>query len=125
MPSKTKGEEFVVLNTVESRESFARIASGEQKVVFEYFDRKRAIEKWYGKWTDTNKTPVIKVWCEEMKKGNPSLSFECICIWDSDNWSWFGWLPEERTYEEFDEPVEDYFILFLGRKIIPSTRKAA
>ena len=114
MLSKAKGRKFVVLNTVVDKETFSRIASGKQKVVFEYFDRKRAIEEWYNKWSDSDKKLVVKVWCGERRKGNKNLSFECICIWDSDNWSWFGWLPDDKRYDEFDESGEDYFILYLG-----------
>ena len=120
MPSKAIGKETVVLNVVVDRETYSRISNGTQKVVFEYFDRKRAIEEWYGKWSGTDKTLVVKVWCNQRKKGSPSISFECICIWDSDNWSWFGWLPDDKRYDEFDEPGEDYFVLYLGDEISPS-----
>lgn len=114
MLSKAKGREFAVLNKVEDKETFSRIASGKQKVVFEYFDRKRAIIEWYNKWCDSDKKLVVKVWCDDLKKGNESRSFECIGIWDSTTWNWFGWLPEDKIYEEFDEPAGDHFVLYLG-----------
>ena len=102
-----------VLNVVVDEESFRRIEDGKQKVVFEYFDRKAAIVRWYNK----DRRLVIKVWCDARKKGNRNASFECICIWDSDNWSWFGWLPDDRSYDEFDEPACDHFVLYLGERV--------
>ena len=106
-----------VLNVNVDDKTFARIEKCEQRVVFDYFERKRTIERWYGKSEAQDKWLVIKVWKDEVKKGNKSLLFKCICIWDSDNWSWMGWVPEGKHYDEFDEPGEDYFILYLGDQV--------
>lgn len=110
-------KQCAVLNIVEGKEAFARIEKGEQKVVFDYFERKRVISKWYAKSESQDKCLVIKVWLHSIKKGNKSLLFKCDCIWDSDNWSWFGWLPTEESFDQFDEPGEDYFILYLGERV--------
>ena len=107
----------VVLNVVEDKKTFARIDNGTQKVVFEYPDRKRAIEKWYAKSCDSDKKLVVKVWCEERKKGNKSISFICDCIWDDEHWNWFGWIPEEKFYDEFDEPANEHYVFYLGERI--------
>ena len=107
----------VVLNVNVDDKTFARIEKGEQRVVFDYFERKRTIKRWYGKSESHDKWLVIKVWKDAVKKGNKNLLFKCDCIWDSDNWSWMGWLPEGRRYDEFDEPGEDYFILYLGDQV--------
>lgn len=107
----------VVLNLVEDKKTFSRIDNGTQKVVFAYPSQKRAIEKWYAKWDDSDKTPIINVWCEERKKGNKSASFICACIWDDEYVSWFGWLPEEKFYDEFDEPADKHYVFYLGESI--------
>lgn len=106
-----------VLNVDVDEKTFVRIENGEQRVVFDYFERKRTIERWYGKSEAQDKWLVIKVWKDAVKKGNKNLLFKCDCIWDSDNWSWMGWLPEEKHYDEFNEPCEDYFILYLGNQV--------
>ena len=110
-------DKCAVLNVVEDEKAFARIEKGEQKVVFDYFERKRVISKWYAKSESQDKWLIIKVWQGAIKKGNKSLLFKCDCIWDSDNWSWFGWLPTEERFDQFDEPGEDYFILYLGDRV--------
>ena len=107
----------VILNVVEDKRAFERIENGEQKVVFEYFDKKKAINKWYGKSESEDKWLVIKVWQDARKKGNKCLLFICDCIWDSVNWSWFGWLPDDKSYDEFDEPGDDHFVLYLGEQV--------
>ena len=107
----------VVLNVIEDKKTFARIDNGTQKVVFAYPSQKRAIEKWYAKWCDSDKQLVVKVWCEERKKGNKSASFICDCIWDDEHWSWFGWIPEEKFYDEFDEPADEHYVFYLGDRI--------
>ena len=111
--SSTRLRQTAVLNVGVDKETFERIIAGTQKVVFEYFDRKSAVEKWY----DKGKELVIKVWCGTRKKGNRNAKFACVCIWDTDNWSWFGWVPEEKIYDEFDEPACDHFVLYLGDRI--------
>lgn len=102
-----------VLNVVVDEESFRRIEDGRQKVVFEYISRRGAIERWW----DKGKELVIKVWRDARKRGNRNISFECIGIWDSDYWSWFGWLPDDRSYDEFDEPACKHFVLYLGERV--------
>ena len=112
----------VVLNVDVDDKTFARIENGDQRVVFDYFKRKRTIERWYGKSESHDymekEFPHFRncAYLPTLDK-NKSLIFKCICIWDSDNWSWFGWLPEGKHYDEFDEPGEDYFILYLGDQV--------
>lgn len=114
---KIPRNDFVVLNVVERKETYRRIEDGTQKVVFEYPERKRAIEHWYAKSASKNLRLVVKVWCDKMKKGNRHISFICDVIWDDENWSWMGWLPEEKFYDEFDEPTENHYVLYLGDRI--------
>lgn len=116
MEKKIKKSECSILHEVEDKATFDRIEQGVQKVVFDYFDRKSIIQRWYSK-ESSGKHLVIQVWCGEHKAGNKSIAFMCDCIWDSDNWSWFGWLPEEKIYFEFDEPGGDHFVLYLGEKV--------
>ena len=120
---KSLKSKVVVLNVVVGKETFNRVSKGTQNAVYEYFDRKRAVTDGYNKSCAADKKLVVKIWCDEMKKGNPSQSYECICIWDPENWSWFGWVPDDQRHDEWDEPGEDYFILFLGDKIHSAQHK--
>jgi len=108
---------YTVLDVIEDKKTFARIDNGTQKVVFAYPSQKRAIEQWYAKSCDSDKKLVVKVWCEERKNGNKSASFICDCIWDDENWNWFGWIPEEKFYDEFDEPADEHYVFYLGKRI--------
>lgn len=105
-------------NVVVDSRSFLRIRQGVQKVVFEYFERKRLISQWYDKsFKDGGKQLVVKVWCEGTKKGNKNMSFVCDAIWDTEGGSWMGWLPDESSYDCFDEPAGDHFVLYLGERV--------
>ena len=109
--------ECIVLNVVVDNDTFTLIENGEQKVVFESFKRKQVIENWYNESMLIDKWLVIKVWKDAMKSGNASLVFQCEGIWDSDNWSWFGWLPDESYLDKFGEPSGDHFVLYLGERV--------
>ena len=109
--------ECIVLNVIVDNDSFTLIEKGEQKVVFESFNHKQVIENWYDESISLDKWLVIKVWKDAMKSGNSILLFQCEGIWDTDNWSWFGWLPNERNFDEFGEPSGDHFVLYLGERV--------
>lgn len=34
-----------------------------------------------------------------------------------DEWSWFGWLPNDSNFDEFGEPSGDHFVLYLGDRV--------
>lgn len=109
--------ECIVLNVIVDNDAFTLIEKGEQKVVFESFNHKQVIENWYEESNSLDKWLVIKVWKDAMKSGNSSLLFQCEGIWDTDNWSWFGWLPDESYLDKFGEPSGDHFVLYLGDRV--------
>lgn len=107
-----------IYNVVVDSRSFFRIRHGVQKVVFEYFERKRHISQWYDKsFKGGGKQLVVKVWCDGIQKGNKNMFFACNAIWDTEGGSWMGWLPDEARYDCFDEPAGDHFVLYLGERV--------
>ena len=109
--------ECIVLNVIVDNDTFTLIEKGEQKVVFESFNHKQVIENWYDESISLDKWLVIKVWKDTIKSGHASLLFQCEGIWDSDNWSWFGWLPNESYLDKFGEPSGDHLVLYLGDRV--------
>lgn len=106
---KLQRSECAIHNVCVDDATFARIYSGEQKEVYDYWDNLKQIERWYDKSED--KFLVVEI------DGPSKLYFECIGIWDTENWSWFGWIPDDTYHDGWDEPADEHFVLYIGEQI--------